>query len=102
MFQNPHIVPNSVGANATIRIGRADGIATGTWWEVATRTDGKFHICKEAISTTGIIINQSGYVGIGLDPSYPVHVVDGSSNASLDPSYPLHVMDGSSNATAFS
>ena len=42
MFCNPHITPSTVGANASNRLGRAGGVQSGAWWEVATRTDGNF------------------------------------------------------------
>jgi len=65
MFQSPHIVPTSVGNKAYIRYGRAGGIQSGTWWETACRTDGKFHITKEGSDTTnGIFIDTGGKVGI--------------------------------------
>ena len=67
MIQNPHITPSSVGQNAQIRFGRSGGVASGTWWETATRTDGKFQICKESVATTGIVIDTAGRVGIGND-----------------------------------
>ena len=44
MFQSPHIVPSGVGADARIRMGRAGGISTGTWWELAAKTNGNFSI----------------------------------------------------------
>jgi hypothetical protein len=56
MLQNPHIVPYSVGADATIRMGRAGGIQSGTWWELATKTNGNYNIGREASTTTGICI----------------------------------------------
>ena len=64
MLQNPHITPASVGGNASIRLGRAGGVSSGTFWEIATRTDGKFHIAKEA-GGTGLFIDTGGNVGIG-------------------------------------
>jgi len=57
-------VPASVGGNASIRLGRAGGVSSGTFWEIATRTDGKFHIAKEA-GGTGLFIDTGGNVGIG-------------------------------------
>ena len=65
MYQNPHIVPSTVGGDALMRFGRAGGISTGTWWELATKTNGNFNIGKEASTTIGVCINPSGNVGIG-------------------------------------
>jgi hypothetical protein len=82
MFQNPHIVPATVGGDALIRIGRAGGIKSGTFWEVATKTNGNFNIGKEASTTIGICINPSGNVGIGKQtPAYKLDV-NGSINIS--------------------
>jgi hypothetical protein len=64
MLQNPHIVPASVGATASIRLGRAGGVQSGTWYEIGTRSDGVFHIVKEADSKFGINLSSSGDVGI--------------------------------------
>jgi len=65
MLQNPHITPSSTGGNATIRYGRAGGVASGNWWETACLTDGSFRIRREATNDIGITINSSGRVGIG-------------------------------------
>ena len=42
-----------------MRLGSAGVIASGTWWELATKTNGTFNIGKEA-STTGLNIDTSG------------------------------------------
>ena len=104
MFQNPHIVPQSVGGTASIRFGRAGGISTGTWYEIGTYSDGTFRITKEANTATGLKIYNSGNdmtigttIGIGVDASYRLHVASGSAssgstnfryfNAGVAPSY---------------
>ena len=51
---NPHITPSSVGANASIRLGRSGGVQSGTWWEVANNTNSKFYITREADVKTGV------------------------------------------------
>ena len=83
MFQNPHVVPASVGSNASIRLGRAGGVQSGAWWEIATRTDGGFHIVREANETLGIRFNTSGWVGINYPyaPDYPLHVYTSTQSA---------------------
>jgi len=53
MFQNLHVVPATVGGNAYIRLGRAGGVASGNYWEVACRTDGSFHIANNQVPSTG-------------------------------------------------
>jgi len=53
MFQNLHVVPSTTGGNAHIRMGRAGGIQTGNYWEVACRTDGSFHIANNSNPATG-------------------------------------------------
>ena len=65
MFQSPHVVPSSLGGNACLRFGRGGGIGSGRWWETATRTDSKFHICLEANATTGLCIDTGGNIGVG-------------------------------------
>jgi len=65
MYQAPHIVPNAVGQKAYIRYGRAGGIQSGTWWETACRTDGRFQITREGNdSTNGIFIDTVGKLAI--------------------------------------
>ena len=66
MLQNPHVCTSQVGGAAHIRIGRGGGVSTGEWWDLATRTDNKFHICKGADDTKGIVIDTSGRVGFGV------------------------------------
>ena len=71
MFRNPHVtcgfaIPSAtLGGNESIRLGRAGGIQAGTWWELATRTVSKFHICIEATAATRIFIDTAGNVGNG-------------------------------------
>ncbi len=48
-----HIVQNDSG-NAVIRC----GARVGTWWDCGQRSDGGFHIVKEANDAIGIIYRQ--------------------------------------------
>ncbi len=76
-LQNPRIVSQTVGSKATIQMGRAGGISTGNFWELACRTDGKFHITNNGNDTTnGMFINIDGKVGINnISPPYHLYVV---------------------------
>ena len=74
-FQYPHVVPAPVGDDALIRMGRAGGITTGVYWEIATNANGNFNIGKEASTTIGLNITPSGNVGIGIySTSYELDV----------------------------
>ena len=79
---NPH-APSSVGAAASIRLGRAGGILTGTWWEIGTLSDGEFHIGKEANSLNGLSINTNGGVAVGNISSIWRLNVDGAAYVSV-------------------
>ena len=46
MFLNPHIVADSDGV-ARMRFGRAGGVATGKWWEIAVKANGTYRIGLE-------------------------------------------------------
>jgi hypothetical protein len=48
-----------------MRFGRAGGVSTGNYWELATRTDGKFHIGNNADCNVGLCIDTAGNIGIG-------------------------------------
>ncbi len=65
MLQNPHVCSDTDGW-CYIRMGRAGGVSTGTWWEVACRADGTFQIGKERSSQ--LTINPNGNVAIGTFP----------------------------------
>ena len=86
MLQNPHVCTSGVGGNAHIRLGRGGGVSTGEWWDLATRTDNKFHICKGAVDTTGIVIDTGGQVGIRT--STPVGLVDIQRDTRTGGQYP--------------
>jgi hypothetical protein len=43
MFQNHHIVPQTVGGNVLIRHGRAGGVSTGAYWDTGCLTNGAYH-----------------------------------------------------------
>jgi hypothetical protein len=76
MFQNPHITPSSTGEDASIRYGRAGGIASGVWWETACIYDGSFRIRREANDAYGLSISSSGSLGLGTtSPSQKLDVV---------------------------
>ena len=81
MLQAPHVCCSTAGQSAHIRIGRGGGVSTGEWWDLATRTDNKFQICKSAVATTGIVIDTVGRVGIGTDSPYAKLHVNGGSGA---------------------
>jgi hypothetical protein len=66
MFSTPHIVSNSDGW-CPLRMGRAGGVSTGRWWEVAVRADGNFQIGVER--SAQLVINQNGNVSIGTYPA---------------------------------
>jgi hypothetical protein len=79
MLQNPHVCCSTAGQSAHIRIGRGGGVSTGEWWDLATRTDNKFQICKSAVATTGIVIDTGGRVGIGTaSPGAILEVISSS------------------------
>ena len=79
MLQNPHVCCSTAGQSAHIRIGRGGGVSTGEWWDLATRTDNKFQICKSAVATTGIVIDTVGRVGIGTaSPGAILEVISSS------------------------
>jgi hypothetical protein len=63
MYQNPHVVPATVGGDAYIRYGRAGGISTGTWWQTACHTDGKFRITEQGVAANGITIYNDSSIG---------------------------------------
>ena len=59
MLQAPNIVPKTVGGNATIKYGKAGGVATGTWWEEGVKTNGDFQIARENdINNGGILLKN--------------------------------------------
>jgi hypothetical protein len=61
MYMIPHIVSDDEGW-CRIRMGRAGGVQTGRWWEVANRVDSFFQIGVEGASQ--FVINPNGNVGI--------------------------------------
>ena len=56
MLQAPSVVPKTVGGAATIKYGKAGGVATGTWWENGVQVNGDFQIAKENNVTNGGIL----------------------------------------------
>lgn len=78
MLQAPHIVPETVGGVAFIRLGRAGGVQAGTWWELSTGVAGTFRIIKEQDYKYGITISQRGNIGVANDA--PIDV-SGDTNA---------------------
>ena len=56
MLQAPNVVPKTVGGAATIKYGKAGGVATGTWWENGVQVNGDFQIAKENNVTNGGIL----------------------------------------------
>ena len=75
MFSNPHITA-SFGGNAYIRMGRAGGVASGTWWDMATTTAGALQISREANAGLGCIYCTTGGAwGVNrTDPGYTFDV----------------------------
>jgi len=75
MFSNPHVT-SSFGGNAYIRLGRAGGVSTGTWWDIATTTAGAMQISREANAGLGCIYCTTGASwGINrTDPGYTFDV----------------------------
>ena len=69
MFQGPHIVSDADGW-CPLRMGRAGGVTTGKWWEVATRADGWFQIGVER--SNQLSINPNGAVNIVGGTPYAV------------------------------
>jgi hypothetical protein len=62
MLQNPHVVSDNDGW-CPIRIGRSGGVASGTWWEVATKSDGNFNIGKER-NGVRLLLEQDGSASV--------------------------------------
>ena len=74
MLQYPHVVPKTAGTNATIKYGKAGGIASGTWWEAGVKTNGDFQIFKEDnINNGGILLKSNG----GMDISGNLNINNG-------------------------
>jgi len=82
MFQNPHIVPESVGGVAQMRFGRAGGVSAGTWWEVSVGVAGTFRLIKEQNYKCGITLSQRGNIGVANDA--PIDVSGDSFSCSLN------------------
>ena len=65
-LQNPVVVPKTVGGDASIKFGKAGGVATGTWWETGLKTNSDFQIAKENdIKNGGILFKNDGGIDIG-------------------------------------
>ena len=72
MLQNPIIVPKTVGGDATVKFGRAGGVANGTWWETGLKTNSDFQIAKENnINNGGILFKNNGGIDIGKKMTIP-------------------------------
>jgi hypothetical protein len=79
MLQYPNVVPKTVGGDASIKYGKAGGVATGTWWETGVKTNGNFQIAREDdIDKGGILLKSNGGIDIGkkfMQPSDDVPAV---------------------------
>jgi len=82
-IQDAHICPAISGGTASIRWGKAGGVAGGTWWETGTLNSGNFYIGNEASTINAIHIKPTGNLGIGLiDPQFKLEVASGAGSIS--------------------
>jgi hypothetical protein len=76
MLQHPHVVSKTVGGDATIKFGKAGGVATGAWWEAGVKTNGDFQIAREYdIDNGGVLLKSNGGMDIGKKATQPPGVV---------------------------
>lgn len=59
MFRRMHVVADN-GNIARMRIGKAGGVHSGTWWEIGTMTNGEFVIAREASATNRVRFTSNG------------------------------------------